>query len=282
MSIFERAMLVAILAVPVSGAMIVVVHQQLVPRLMLLLGLFVPLALAHKWAELCYRWGKDARHRWWILGPAVLAAAVLAADGARQDAIFVVFAAALVSWVVVVGLGPGLTAGALISLGYLLGMWLRHQPLVSGGSAGDIDALVSLLAAIYGAGRVAELPKVVIDDAKAAMVAWMSREMQRDGVDTVTPGFPGVADLSRDDARRWLAELHLTQKEREVACWAARGRTQAEIAKRLGLTQGQLCGWVQRIKEKLEIEGGYPALVAELRKRLSEPDDEHPASRTAD
>jgi DNA-binding CsgD family transcriptional regulator len=294
--LFKGGLFIAVALVGTASPLILVVDERVTFRLMVLLVVGTLVALASSESDWCYERLKT--HPWWILAPATAAALALASGGARQNATFIVIAAAFVAVPVAAGLGPGMASGVIVAAGYLLGIVLRGEPLFFEGSAGDIAGLLSFLTAIYGAYRVGDLVTMLLIDINrdhrvAAALGALNRQVRNpadSGSGAAQNGeIPGVTASEKDlnaarartlrdlaaeaatgtpvsDVAARLSKFELTDRELDVAILAGDGLTRKQIAARLGTSPRTVEKQLRDVRGKMDAasHAEVTAIVAEL------------------
>ncbi len=255
--IFRAILLLAVVLVPLAVALILVVGKDPATRLGLLGVAGCGSVLAMWRARWCY--GCLDRQQWLSLVPAACGTAVLVAGGARQDAIFLVLGAMAIGISTVIEIKAAMAVGGIIAFGYLLSIATRGEALLLGGSAGDLAAVVSLLAAIYAANRTVEIVMMGVADLNIA-----AEEVCDPSLGSVEEIVAQEAtDQIPEGARERLSQMGITGAEMRVVYLAGEGFLTKKIAKRLGKSTSTIETQLESIKRKLDVDTS-PELTAKI------------------
>jgi len=247
MQAFRATLILAALLLGPAVAMTLLVDRDITLRLALLVVASVSCGLVAYRAEWCaFRLRRQGS---WVLLPAIVGATALVAAGSRQDAIFLVVAVAVAGTPAVVELPWAMSAGALVTLGYVLAIIVRGESLLVEGSAGALAAVLSMLAAIYAAHRVVTMATAVITDfnrdaAEAARQRgkvtlpnssrgqYVGEDDPRDAT-SVRLTAEEATDQAGEGAAEKLSGYGLTPAEQTVALLASEGWPPSRIAETL-------------------------------------------------
>jgi DNA-binding NarL/FixJ family response regulator len=282
---FRATLILAALLFGPAAAMTLLVDRDVTVRLALLVVASVSCGVVAYRAEWCA--SKLRRQGSRVLLPATFGAAVLVAAGSRQDAIFLVVAVAVAGTPAVVEVAWAMGAGAIVTLGYVLGVAVRGESLLVEGSAGDLAAVLSMLAAIYAGHRVVGLAMAVITDFNRD-AADSARERGRAMPNSSRGHYVGegdprdatavrltaeeATDRAEDGAAEKLSRYGLTAAEQVVALLASEGWPPSRIAETLKKSVRTVETQLGSILQKLEVPN-RSALAARLVEILGSTDN---------